>query len=109
MGFAQNLRQYRLDMGMKQKELAKKAGIHQSTVSYYERGLKVVDLKGLDRIANALNCTPSELIGDDSDDRTIDKASDFTGLSLDSCRKLHEMREKDRKFIDQVIMAYKVG
>lgn len=52
----------RLEKGYNTKELAKKAGVAQSTISKWENGIHLPDLDALDRVAVALDVAPWHLI-----------------------------------------------
>ncbi len=58
------LRAARLKKGWSQAELARRAKLRQATVSKYERGgLRSLDLRVLDTLAQALGVPPKALIG----------------------------------------------
>ena len=54
----------RKDLGITQEELAKKIEISRNHISRIEKGLHPVNIITLRRIANELNCTVAELIGE---------------------------------------------
>jgi transcriptional regulator with XRE-family HTH domain len=60
--FADNLRRARELNGMSQEALADAAGIDRTYVSALERGLYSVSLDTLEKLASALNVTPSGLL-----------------------------------------------
>jgi transcriptional regulator with XRE-family HTH domain len=65
--FADNLRRARELKGMSQEALADAAGIDRTYVSALERGLYSVSLDTLEKLASALNVTPSWLLDKVSD------------------------------------------
>jgi transcriptional regulator with XRE-family HTH domain len=65
--FADNLRRARELNGMSQEALADAAGIDRTYVSALERGLYSVSLDTLEKLASALNVTPSWLLEKASD------------------------------------------
>ncbi len=60
------LREWRGRRGLSQKELADAAETQQETVSNLETGkTQRIEFDLLDRLAKALGCKPSDLIGED--------------------------------------------
>ena len=59
---AQNIRHYRELKGLSQEALADKAGVNQAHISAIERGAKVVSLKRMEKIAEALEVSPKDLL-----------------------------------------------
>lgn len=62
-----NIRDSRVRLGISQAKLAEIADLSITHMSNIESGTKQVSLEALYRIAQALNVTVSQLIGDDSD------------------------------------------
>jgi transcriptional regulator with XRE-family HTH domain len=60
--FARNLRALRLARGWSQEELAHRAGLDRTYISSLERQKYAPTLDALDKLAGALEATPSELI-----------------------------------------------
>ena len=56
------LRQYRVQVGLSQAELAEKVGAHPITVSKWERNVGRPRLTQLSRLANTLSIPPEELL-----------------------------------------------
>lgn len=67
-----NLREIRKERGMKQEEVAAAIGMSNQAVHYYEKGLREPNLKTLRKLADTLDCTVDELIGD-PEDRTPER------------------------------------
>lgn len=63
MKFDENLREHRKAMGLSQEELAEKLGVTRQTVSKWENGTAMPDLKKLTDIANLFNSSMDELLG----------------------------------------------
>ena len=60
---ALRIKELRSAKGWSQRELARRAGVRQATVSHFEsRNVKTVDLSILERIAKALGCDPAFLL-----------------------------------------------
>ena len=66
VGFGEQLRRRRKELGLSREELADKLGVNQCTVSDYETGQVELTLPKLVRIADALGVTIYDLIGRDT-------------------------------------------
>lgn len=60
--FSENLRAARLRKGITQEELADLAGLHRTYVGSAERGERNVTLESVERLAQALGVSSSELL-----------------------------------------------
>ena len=58
----ENIRLRRIAKRMSQKQLAKKAAVSATMVSYIETGVKSVSVKTLYLMAKALDCTTDDLL-----------------------------------------------
>ncbi len=58
----ENIRLRRIAKKMSQKQLAKKAAVSATMVSYIETGVKSVSVKTLYLMAKALDCTTDDLL-----------------------------------------------
>lgn len=56
------MRRRRRALGYSQEKLAEVAQVHRTYISAIERQRRNVGIDNLDRIARALDCTPSELL-----------------------------------------------
>ena len=63
MDYGERLKMYREHAGYNQKELAKKIGVDNTTISHWERGKNKLDVEKLGDLATALNITVNDLIG----------------------------------------------
>lgn len=63
-------RQFRLDAGLTQKQLAKSVGVSDRTVRRWEKGIGIggLHIDRLNQIANALHCTITLRIEEDKND-----------------------------------------
>lgn len=52
---AANVRRYRVDAGMSQKEFAELTGLHRTYISVLERERRSIALDNVEKIASALN------------------------------------------------------
>ena len=59
---ANNLKALRLKKNLTQEGLAFEAGLHRTFVAHVERGVRNISIDNIDRIANALGTTASELL-----------------------------------------------
>lgn len=77
-------------MGLKSKELADLAGVKQSYISSIENGRKIPTIPVLKKIAQALDTTVSELLGEERQQlspgqkRLLSAAEGLTGMQLDA-------------------------
>ncbi len=62
--FASALRRSRLQAGLSQEQLARRAGLHPAEVSRMERAAREPRLSMLVRLARALRVEPEKLVGD---------------------------------------------
>lgn len=59
---ANNLKALRLKKSLSQEGLAFEAGLHRTFVAHVERGVRNISIDNIDRLANALGTTASELL-----------------------------------------------
>lgn len=62
LAFGMVLRQKRKEAGLTQEQLAHEADIQRNYVSLIERGINQPTITILFRLANALKCSPTELV-----------------------------------------------
>ena len=62
--FARNLRQIRNRRGLSQEELAERADLHRTYVSGLEREIRNPTLSVIEKIADALEVRPDELLAE---------------------------------------------
>lgn len=60
--FGTNVRTRRLGLHLSQEELAERAGLHRTYIGMIERFEKNVTIYNIERIANALDAKPGELL-----------------------------------------------
>jgi transcriptional regulator with XRE-family HTH domain len=53
--FADNVKNYRKDLGITQEELAERAGLHRTYISQIERYKRSISLENIQRLADSLN------------------------------------------------------
>lgn len=65
--FARNIRKYRAINKFSQEDLAEFSGLHRTYISGIESGKRNVSIKNIEKLAKALNVSPSKLLeGGDS-------------------------------------------
>ena len=60
--FAENLKNLRSELGLTQKQLSKKLGVLERTVSYWEKGERECDLDTLIKISKLFNVSIDDLL-----------------------------------------------
>lgn len=58
-----NIKRIREEKGISQKELAKKMGVSQSAITYWETGKRKLKLETIIEAARALSCDAKDIIG----------------------------------------------
>ena len=59
--FGNKVRQYRLEQGISQEELAFRANLHRTYIGMVERAERNITLVNIEKIANALNININDL------------------------------------------------
>lgn len=72
MNIAESVRVRRVQLKMTQKDLSRKTGIKQPTISAIENGVNNPTLETILLISEAMNCTVSDLIGQTRPNEHID-------------------------------------
>lgn len=97
MEFKDLVRTRRLELGMTMEELAKRVSVSTPTIQRYESGeIKNIRRDKVQRLSDALQCSPAYLMGWEDDD------SDFT-LSLNDILKLCKQKNTDMKTLIKTI------
>lgn len=60
--FGERVRELRLGQGLSQEDLADRAGLHRTAVSFIERAQRSATLETVARLASALGVEPGELM-----------------------------------------------
>lgn len=60
-----NLKEYRLRLGLTQEELAEKLGMVRTTIVKYETGSMAMTMKVAEKLSKKLGCSADDLIGED--------------------------------------------
>jgi transcriptional regulator with XRE-family HTH domain len=95
--FKANLVKFRRQMGLSQRGLAKKMGVSQRVVSYYEKDAADVPLSRIIDLANALNVTVIELL-----DPKMERRSNWADLDVRIIRKIRQIEKLPRRKQDEL-------
>lgn len=63
--FANNVKKYRLSIGLSQEKLAEMCGLHRTYISDIERSQRSISINNIQKIANALNIPTYKLFLED--------------------------------------------
>lgn len=63
---AKNIRKRRKDLSWSQEHLAELAGLHRNHIGHLEREEKAATVDVIEKIAESLGCTPSDLLEEDT-------------------------------------------
>lgn len=90
MKFPENLRTIRKARGLTLKQLGEMVGVSEASVSQYELGKRQPDNEGLLKLAEALDTTVGELLGETKKESTSigDELMDI----LEACRDRSDLR-----------------
>ena len=93
MNIGDNIRNARKALKMSQDDLAAAIGANRVTISQYERGVYLPSVPALDRLAEALNMTPSQLTGGAEPHTDIPKTHEAQIVSAGMDKLPKEQRE----------------
>ena len=101
MGFSENLKRIRIENGLSQQELAKRAGVSQTAIYQWEKGSRTPKIDAIAKLADALNVQPVNLfmIKEDGEDIRDLNVSGMTGNDIEKYLNviLPEYMEECRK------------
>ena len=98
---ARNIKTYMNIQGIKQRELAKRAGITEVTVSRYIHGQRIPSGIILERIAKSLNTTPDNLLGVK---KNKDYVSDMLTIKELLSKNKDNMSKNDKMTILEILL-----
>lgn len=90
-----NIAKSRKGIGWTQANVAEKLGVDTETISRFERGVSMPSLVTLEKLANALNTTVSDLLEEGSV-KPHDQAEVVSAW-------LSDLKEKDRLFVTELV------
>lgn len=76
MSIGENIKKYRKEKGLTQKELADKLNIATNSLSRYEIGERRPPIDMIEKIAEILNVTPIQLMYDEEVENTLNQSAD---------------------------------
>ena len=102
--FAENLKKYRTQKDISQEELAKKAGVHSTHLSRYERGLSMPSLEVAYKMAKALDLSIDELVYGDHNAKMEQSIKDRELLTM--FKKVQVLNEKQKECMKEFMSAF---
>lgn len=102
--FAANLKKYRTLKEFSQDELAKKAGVHVTHLSRYERGLSTPSLEVAFKIAKTLEISIDELAHSEQTEKMEQTIKDRELLAM--FKKAQVLSDKQKECIKEFMSAF---
>ncbi|MDR0206086.1 MAG: helix-turn-helix domain-containing protein [Bacteroidales bacterium] len=96
---ADKIKKHRTAKGLSQKEIALEIGIDQAQYSRIENGKVEPTLSSLEKIADALNVSLTELF----DDNIVLDINSYDKSAIDKLRLVEELEEEEKKSIFNII------
>lgn len=81
MKISLQIRRIRKERGLSLDQLGEMIGMSGGYLSELERGIKNINSRRLNQLAEALRCSPSELLGEGADDSYKEFIRDFSSLT----------------------------
>lgn len=100
------IKEVRLRAGLTQAELAERLGVTPQAISQYERGIKKPKYETIRRIADAVGCSPFDLIPDNDINSAVGKIKLDAAILSDkiaNSKELSEMDEKENNLKQQLL------
>ncbi len=108
--FGRQLAALRRQKGLSQRELAERLGVPRETVDYYERRAVNPTLDVIQKVAEALEVSAAELIGDGAAPTRLSKKAGPTGkvqkVFEDVSRLPRRQQEKIMEFVSAFVRQY---
>ena len=103
MKFAERLKKLRKDLGISQRELARKAGISSAMISLYEAGKKSPTIDVLMKLAVVLEVSADYLLGltDDPSPRS-GELPEYIQKKLEECERYKSAVEGFKKILENL-------
>lgn len=115
----ERIRARRIELGLTQRELAKRLNVSFQTVSKYEKDINQPDAEKLKLISNILDCSADYLIGNSNfpnsksisdDELTITYGQNFPyDLTPEEAEKVFKLLKEYRLDVDGIIRDIKSG
>jgi transcriptional regulator with XRE-family HTH domain len=103
--FAENLKKYRTLKEISQEELAKKAGVHSTHLSRYERMLSIPSLEVAYKIAKALDVSIDELVHGSNQSQKMEQSIKDREL-LGMFKKVQVLNDKQKECMKEFMSAF---
>jgi len=98
--FSRNLKKYRKERGLSQRELAELSGLTLRMISYYENEASKPPIDNITAIAKALNVRINDLIGKENDVTDIqDELSKIDARTLKKIKLILSLTKQERHII----------
>lgn len=111
--FGRRMAALRRQKGLSQRELGERLGTTQKTIDYYERRAVNPTLELVERVAEALEVLPAQLIGDDvaplKASRRSGPTSKVQKVFEDVARLPRRQQEKVVEFVSAFVAQYEQG
>lgn len=96
MGVANNIKRYRKNKNLLQKELADKIGVTNQVISNWERGYTSPNYEDIVNLSNALECSTDELLGKERKDY-FEEAEAIMFKDIDGFNELSPEKQQEIK------------
>ena len=103
------IRRYRIKRGMSQEQLAEKADLSRSHITYIEKGEKAVSLEALIEISNALQVSTDEFLVDNMDFPKSLNDNEASYILLDCSPQESEILTKNMRSLRESLRGYKIS
>lgn len=103
--FGRRLAALRQQQGLTQTQLADRLGTTQKRVDYYERRAQNPTLDVVQKVAEALECAPAELIGDDATPLKMSRKAGPTGKVQKAFEDVSRLPRRQQEQIVKVVTA----
>lgn len=99
-----NLKELRLQKGLRQIDIAKDFNIAKSTYCCYEKGINEPDIKTLIKLADYFDCSIDYLLGRENEDGTIYiRGYDLSKDEITIIDSLRKMDSQDKELIYKIV------
>jgi transcriptional regulator with XRE-family HTH domain len=103
-GFAERLKQLRIQKGLSQTELANRVNMHNTHISRYERGESSPSSKALKALADCLDVSADFLYDGDNTDAAVADFEDKDLLKM--FKQAEKLSKKDKELVKQFLGSF---
>lgn len=104
--FSRRLAALRRQKGLSQRELAERLGVPRETVDYYERRAVNPTLDVIQKVAEALEVSPAQLIGDGATPTRLNKKAGPTGKVQKLFEEVSQLPRRQQEHIVRWVSAF---